>query len=115
MRFFLTEAERKRTHSTCYHEFARGKWDEAAAAYWREDSLNIHDDYMVSLGLDELLAGVLPGYNPFGPTEVSAAQWEKLCANAEATGGELWQAVGELIPWAAENFARYPAFTILGV
>lgn len=115
MKFFLTEAERKRTNSTCYHEFARGKWDESSRVFWREDSLNLHDDLMISLGLDALIAGAAPEYDPFGPAEISAEQWRRICAEAKKAGGELWQAVQELIPWAEDNFAQYPVFTIVGV
>lgn len=115
MKYFLTEAERKASNSTCYHEFLKGKWDEDTMAFWNEESLNIHDDFMAALGLDRLILNIVEDYNPYGETEINAGQWKRICTEAEKTGGNLLEAVRELAPWAEDNFAQNSVFTILGI
>ncbi len=115
MKYFLSEKERKASHSTCYHEFFKGRWDENAMVYWDSESLNIHDDLMIALGLDRLIQGIVEEYNPYGETEINACQWKRICAEAEKLGGSLFEAVSELSPWAEENFRQNSVFTILGI
>ncbi len=115
MKYFLNETERRASNSTCYHEFSKGKWDEKKMVFWDSESLNIHDDLMVALGLDRLILGVVETYDPYGETEIHACQWEQICAEAERTGGSLLEAVRELSPWAEENFRQNSVFTILGI
>lgn len=115
MKYFLNEVERKASNSTCYHEFFKGEWDENACVFWSDDSLNIHDDFMISLGLDSLIHSIVDDYDPFGETKISKEQWEKIYARAEEIGGNLFEAICEVTPWAEANFGQYEVFTILGI
>lgn len=89
MKLFLNEIERKASNSTCYHEFVKGEWDENTHVFWGDDSLNIHDDLMFSLGLDLLIVSVIPGYDPYGETIIRKKQWDEISAKAEQIGGDL--------------------------
>lgn len=115
MKYFLNEDERKASNSTCYHEFAKGEWDENACVFWHNDSLNIHDDLLITIGLDKLILSMVDDYNPVGETKVSKEQWENICAKAEEIGGDLLEAIYEVTPWAEANFRQYEVFTIIGV
>lgn len=115
MKYFIEEAERKASHSTCYHEFFKGEWDENTDAHWNWDSMNIDDDLLNSVGLGSLIADIVKNYDPFGITKVHKKQWEKIDAKAEEIGGDLLQAVQEIKPWVEDTFRRYEAFTILGI
>lgn len=115
MKYFLNEKERQASNSTCYHEFVKGRWDDNAMVFWNSESLNIHDDLMIALGLDRLIQGIVEGYDPYGETAVNAIQWKQICAEAEKIGGSLLEVVSELSPWAEENFRQNSVFTILGI
>ena len=113
MKYFLNDTERRAAGGTCYHEFHRGKWD--GKSYWYADSLNIHDDWIWSLGLARLICSVIDYYDEYGETEVNAEQWKKIYEGAEKIGGELFEAVKEVAPWAEDNFHQHEVFTILGI
>ena len=115
MKYFLNEVERKASNSTCYHEFVKGEWDENACVFWNNDSLNIHDDLLTSLGLDALILSIVDDYDPVGETKISKEQWRKIYAKAEKIGGNLLEAIHEVVPWAEANFRQHEVFTILGV
>lgn len=114
-KYFLNESERKASGSTCYHEFFRGKWDENTMVFWNKDSLNIHDDWMVALGLQDLISSVVSSYQSYANTEINQEQWRDICANAEKIGGNLLDAIKELTPWVEYNFLQNEVFTILGI
>ncbi len=115
MKYFLNEAEREASGSTCYHEFFKGRWDDSAPIFWSNDSLNIHDDFMFSLGLERLLLSVVDEYDPFGVTEISEEQWKEIYVKAKQIGGSLFEAILEAVPWAEDNFRQHKVFTILGL
>lgn len=115
MKYFLNEDERKKSDSTCYHEFAKGEWDEVACVFWKNDSLNIHDDLLISLKLDTLLASIVEDYDPVGETKINKEQWRKIYIKAKEIGGDLFEAILEVAPWVEANFRQYEVFTILGV
>jgi len=115
MKYFLRETERKASKSTCYHEFFKGKWDKNAMVYWSEDSLNIHDDHVVALGLDRLILSIVENYNPYGETQIDADQWKRIYTEAEKMGGNLFEAIKEMNPWVEDNFKENKVFTILGI
>lgn len=110
MKYFCKVSEKK---GTCYHEWQKGKWDEKT--FWKEDSLLIHDDVLVSLKMSELLAEIIPGYSPYGYCEMNIFQWKQLFDKAASAGGQLKEAIDEASAWAAENFAENEVFTILGI
>jgi len=115
MKYFIDEIERKASHSTCYHEFFIGKWDENTNAHWNQDSMNIDDDLLNSIGLGSLIASVIKDYAPFGITEIHKGQWEQIYTQAEKIGGELFRAVQEIAPWVEDAFKQHETFTILGI
>lgn len=115
MKYFMNEAERRASESTCYHEFYKGKWDKDAMVFWSEDSLNIHEDLMAASGLDKLILSIVEDYDPYGETEIDFNQWKKICIKAEEIGGSLLEAIKEVEPWAEDNFSQNEVFTILGI
>lgn len=115
MKYFLSETERKASKSTCYHEFFKGKWDENTVLFWSKDSVNLHDDLMIALGLDQLILSIVESYNPFGATEINAKQWESIYTEAEKVGGSLFEAIREIAWWVEDNFTQNSVFTILGI
>ena len=114
-RYFVDESERRKTGSTCYHEFYRGKWDEAEMSFWSMDSLYIHDDDLDALKLGEVLCSVADAYDPYGVTEIDRIQWQSIRDEAEKIGGELLAAIQEASPWADSVFQDHDVFTILGI
>ena len=74
MKYFVENSGRK---GTCYHEFYKGKWD--GATFRKDDSVFLHDDTLDQCGgLVEALMLIIPSYDRYGPTEVFAADWEKI-------------------------------------
>ena len=109
MKYFCRDHERE---GTCYHEFQRGKWD--GSSHWKADSLCIHDDVMIEIGLDALLARCIPGYDPWGPTAVLLAQWNEVCRLSKQSGGPVAEAMVEADRWVRAD-AGMTEFTILGI
>jgi len=115
MHFFLTAAERRESHSSCYHEFFHGHWDEEHPVFWSEDSLNIGDDVFRGTGLQALIAAVCRDYDAYGVCEISREQWSRICLLAKDSEASCKAAIEELTPWMEENFACCSCFTILGI
>lgn len=110
MHYFCKVSEKK---GTCYHEWQKGRWD--GKTFWKEDSLLLHDDLLISLKLGGLLAEILSGYSSYGVVELNAFQWEQIYRRAGLIGGELKAAMDEAAPWVRENFAGNEVFSILGI
>ena len=115
MRYFMTEQQRKHTHSTCYHEFFQGGWDMDRDSFWNDNSLMIHDDIFRRIGLDSLLAEVNSKYDYYGETALTQDQWEYVVARARDIGGELWDAILEISPWATNCYKDHSVITVLGL
>lgn len=115
MKFFITDSERKKTRSTLYHEFFRGKWYDGISQFWNKDSIYIHDDVMNMIGFDKLLFESIEKFNRYGVTEVSEYDWKNICLNAAVTDGEVLDAVRQITPWVEDSLAAYDVFTILGI
>lgn len=111
MKYFVENSERA---GTCYHEFYSGKWD--GATFWKDSSIFLHDDVLDECaGFDCALALILPRYDRYGPTVVSAADWEKVGAalrQSDRRSAELYE---EASAWAEEVFKSEECFTILGI
>lgn len=111
MKYFITEAERKATHSSCYFEFQKGRYQEKC---WREDSVSLSDDLWDELHLSDLFGEVLPDFNYCGVTAVSREEWDKILIRAEEV--PQWrEIIFEFSPWAEKCFETYDVFSILGL
>ena len=74
MKYFVTDRERD---GTCYHEFYKGRWD--GKTFWKEDSISLHDNIMFQA--KEFIAALVvcvPKYDPFGETEITADDLQKI-------------------------------------
>ncbi len=111
MKYFIENSKRK---GTCYHEFCRGKWD--GATFWKEDSVFLHDDMLDQCGgfVDAILL-IIPDYDRYGPTEVSAADWWKIGKAIRQSDRSCLELYEEVSAWAAEVFKSEECFTILGI
>jgi len=111
VKFFLDEAQRKETGSTCYFEFQKGQFRHK---FWLKDSLFLHADTFDSLMLYALFSGSVQEFCYYAPTEVSKEQWQTLVINAKEN--EQWKGViEELSPWVETCFAKHKCFTICGI
>lgn len=111
MKYFTVNSERK---GTCYREFYKGKWD--GATFWKEDSIFLHDDILYSCsGFANVLTLIIPRYDPYGETEVSAADWEKIGKAIRQNDRSSVELYEEASVWAAEVFKTEECFTILGI
>lgn len=112
MKYFIGEKQRKESHSTCYFEFQKGKYDGKC---WKEDSLSISDDDFHELSLAKIFLQVIPDFDYFGTTEVNAEQWEKIKSILLEKGGEYGEILTELEPWVCDNFGEFDVFTVWGM
>ena len=111
MAYFVTLAQRK---GTCYHEFFRGKWDEET--FWREDSIYLDDDVLSENdAFADILDAAVPNWWPYGVTEITRAQWERVGQLAQQAGGHALEMFLEADAWAQPVLAQEGCFTILGV
>lgn len=115
MKYFITEHQRKKTHSSSYHEFFQGDWDMDRDGHWNKNSLMIHDDIFCKIGLDSLLARANAKYDYFGETILTQDQWEYIVDQARDIGEELWAAILEIIPWATNCYKNHRVITVLGM
>lgn len=113
MKYFIHNSER---HGTCYHEFVQGEWDEEAMIFWSGDSLYLHDDIACVLHLyRDLFKAANVEFNAYGITKITLDEWNALVKRAGEAGGEIFEFIEELRPWAEENFRNNKIFTILGI
>ena len=112
MKYFLTEAERKQKHGTCYFEFQRGIYQEE---HWLSDSLCLHADIFDDLGLFKLFSEAIPHFNYYGVTIVTKENWQALIYLSKEYGGEKEAVISELTSWVEACFQLEEAFTICGI
>ena len=113
MKYFLTESERKRKHSTLYFEFQKGKY---RGICWREDSLCLHADIFDRLNLFDLFAKAIPGFDYYySKNYVTQEAWAHIKNLAVESGGEVEKLITELCTWVEECFQEEKVFTICGI
>ena len=67
-----------------------------------------------SLELGLLFSNSIDNFNYYGPTKVSAKEWDTLVTNS--LDNEQWNIIiEELRPWVEECFTEHSCFTILGI
>ena len=110
MKYFVMNYERE---GTCYHEFYRGKWDNES--FWKDDSIYLHDDVLIeNRGFAEALL-LIPNYDPYRDTEVSADDWAKLGKVIRQDDHGSIELYDEANAWLEEVFKIENCFTILGI
>ena len=110
MKYFIFNNQR---NGSSYHEFYKGKWDEKT--FWKADSILLHDDYLFDNGFVDAIIDIIPTYDPFGETEITADEWKKI-GNLILTKDEKSQEIYfEANEWLEDVFKEYNCFTILGI
>ena len=110
MKYFIFDNQRS---GSSYHEFYKGKWD--GHTFWKSDSILLHDDYLCNNGFVDAIIEIVPTYDPFGETEISADEWKgigKLILTKEEKAQEIYFEINE---WVEDVFNKYSCFTILGI
>lgn len=111
MKYFLNEAERKESGSTCYFEFQEGKFKNK---FWLKNSLCLHADVFDTLMLYELFSDSIEEFCYYVPNEVNKEQWNNLIKKSKEN--EQWKSViEELKPWVEQCFTKHDCFTICGI
>ncbi len=114
MDFFITEAQRKMLHSTCFFEFQKGQSGKIAdyrQVFWQENSLLLHADIA-----DEIeLYKIIPNFDYYSTTFVDKQSWAVVLQNVEKRGGKALEVIREASPWAEDNFKEYDYFVICGI
>lgn len=112
MKYFLTEEQRRESHSTCYFEFQRGNHN---GEFWKKDSLSLHDDIFGGMELDRIFKEAAPDFDYFGTSVIGIEEWEKIKAALSQGGKEHRELLAELEPWVTDNFKNYDVFSVVGM
>ncbi len=110
--YFVDEKTRKSSHSTCYFEFQQGKYHGKC---WLPDSVSIHMDDFDALGLYDLFSSVVPAFDYYGLTEITAPEWDEIISKAHSIGGEAEAALSEIEPWLRSALSKKQLITICGI
>ncbi len=110
MKYFITEQERKKIHSTCLFEFQEGqKNKEYKFVCWKDNSMLLHAD----LFDESRLYKIIPDLKYYGETIINKENWN-IIKNAEKSQLAK-EIIDELSDWVDENFKKYDYFVILGI
>lgn len=112
MKYFVNEAVRKASHSTCYFEFQKGYNHDKC---WLQDSISISADLWDEFDLSTLIGGIIGDFDYFGITVVTKNQWDKIVENSRDAGSNWENIIAEAIPWVNDCFEEYDVFTIMGM
>ena len=112
MKYFVFDYQRD---GGCYHEFYKGKWD--GHTFWKKDSILLDDDILCGhKGFIDAVIEAVPSYDPYGVTEISQSEWQKIgefILEKDASSQALFK---EADIWLKNNvFPTYTCFTILGM
>jgi len=112
MRFFITEEERRRTGSSAFIEFQRGNYDGEC---WHIDSICMDEDIFYELHLRRFFSMVLPQFDYYGITQVSACEFEKIKEMSGNFSIDVSECIKELSEWLGEYDDQEILFTICGM
>ncbi len=112
MKYFVNEAERKASGSSCYFEFQKGKYHDKC---WLSDSLSIHMELFDELKLYDLISSVIPSFDYYGLTEIDWDDWNKIVKQSHLAGRKAEEAICEANQWALACFSEVPIITICGI
>ena len=110
--YFIKSADRQ---GSCYYEFYVGTWDRKKFEFWHKDSICITDGDFHCTGLANVIAEVIPHYDPYGITAVTKQDWDKIVQISTELGGATQEVIEEAAEWMKQNFFRHKVFTILGM
>ena len=109
MKYFVFDYQR---NGSCYHEFYKGKWD--GCTHRKADSIMLDDDLLCN-GFVDAIIEIVPDYAPYGVTEISVDEWQKI-GNVILTKDKTSQKLySEADKWLRKVFEDYSCFTILGI
>ena len=112
MKYFITEAERKKIGGSGYFEFQKG--DEADKC-WKDDSLLLNMDIFDDLKIPDYIKDAVPEFDYYGITYVEREQWQHIFNRTYETGGQVKELFAELKPWVEECFEEHERFVIWGI
>ena len=112
MRYLITEEDRKRTGSSEFIEFQRGKYDGQC---WHIDSVYIAEETFYDLKLRRFFSSVLPQFDYYGLTQVNADEFKKLKKAAPGFSNEAAEYMQELAGWIGDGESSDVVFTICGM
>ena len=112
VKYFILDHQR---NGSCYHEFYKGKWD--GKTFWKSDSIFLHDDCLFLVdGFVDTIIDVVPYYDPYGETEISIDQWNKMSKIITRKDAKSQEVYYEADRWLKEQvFPEHKCFTILGI
>ena len=67
------------------------------------------------LGMLRIFQHAVPDFNYYGPTQVTAQEYQQLKLRGLAAGGEIAEVIRELDPWAEAALQSHGCFSILGI
>ena len=120
MRYFITEQERKRLHSTGFFEFQKGveglyqknrDKKDYKHGFWLEDSLLLHMDIADRIAMYKYI----PGFDYYYITVVDSQKWSEILYNIQTAPAETRAVFEEVTPFAEESIGRYGYFLIVGI
>ena len=112
MKYFVSEAERKASHSSCYFEFQQGLHHDQC---WLPDSISIHESLWNEFDLSSLFGRVIQDFDYFGITVVSKAQWNEIIQISQDPHPAWYEIIAEAAPWVEECFLNHEVFSIMGM
>lgn len=112
MKYFVNEAVRKASHSSCYIEFQKGLYHDKC---WLQDSVSISDTLWNEFNLSTLIGSVIVDFDYYGITVVTKNQWNKIVENSREAGSDWENIIAEAISWVNDCFEEHDVFTIPGI
>ncbi len=112
MRFFVTEEDRKRSGSSEYIEFQKGRYDGEC---WHIDSISMPEQTFYDMKLRRFFSSVLPQFDYYGLTQVTLSEFEKLKSEAPSFSNEAAECMNELSAWIGDAVDNDVVFTICGM
>ena len=112
MRFFITEEDRKRSGSSEYIEFQKGRYDGEC---WHIDSISMAEQTFYDMKLRRFFSSVLPQFDYYGLTQVTSSEFEKLKNEAPLFSNEAAECMNELSAWIGDSKEDDVVLTICGM
>jgi len=83
MKYFVSEEERKASHSTCYFEFQEGYYHDKC---WLPNSISMKCELWDEYKLSKLINDVVEKFDYYGITVVTKEQWEVIVNHSQVYG-----------------------------